>query len=66
MFFVFGISGKEKKLDFSQTTICKTCESYGRLEAFMTYSHFSLFLYPLSNGIKNIILEVLVVEVSIQ
>ena len=38
MFFIFGISSKEEKLDFSQTMICKTCGAYGRLEAFMTYS----------------------------
>ena len=43
MFFIFGISSKEEKLDFSQTMICKTCGAYGRLEAFMTYSYFSLF-----------------------
>lgn len=47
MFFIFGISKKEKELDFSQTTICKTCSSYGRLEAFMTYSYFSLFFIPI-------------------
>lgn len=47
MFFIFGISSKEKDLDFSQTTICKTCGSYGRLEAFMTYTYFSLFFIPI-------------------
>ena len=47
MFFVFGISTKEKKFDFYQTTICKSCGSYGRLEAFMTYSYFSLFFIPI-------------------
>lgn len=47
MFFIFGISSKEKELDFSQTTLCKTCGSYGRLEAFMTYSYFSLFFIPI-------------------
>ena len=45
MFFIFGISTKEKDLDFNQTTICPSCDAYGRLEAFMTYSYFSLFLY---------------------
>lgn len=47
MFFIFGISSKERDLDFSQTTICKTCGSYGRLEAFMTYTYFSLFFIPI-------------------
>lgn len=43
MFFIFGMSSKQEELDFNQTIICKTCGSYGRLEAFMTYSYFSLF-----------------------
>lgn len=46
MFFVFGISTKEEELDFSQTIICPGCGSYGRLEAFMTYTHLSLFFIP--------------------
>lgn len=47
MFFIFGISQKEKELDFSQARVCESCGSYGRLEAFMTYSYFSLFFIPL-------------------
>lgn len=47
MFFIFGISNKEEDFDFSQTTVCKTCGAYGRLEAFMTYSYFSLFFIPI-------------------
>lgn len=47
MFFIFSFSNKEKDLDFSQSTICKTCGAYGRLEAFMTYSYFSLFFIPI-------------------
>lgn len=43
MFFIFGISSKQEELDFNQTLICKTCGAYGRLEAYMTYSYFSLF-----------------------
>lgn len=43
MFFIFGISNKEEKFDFSQTTVCKICGAFGKLEAFMTYSYFSLF-----------------------
>lgn len=46
MFFVFGISSKEKELDFTQTVICPSCGSYGRLEVFMTYTFFSLFFIP--------------------
>ena len=47
MFFVFGISTKEKEFDFSQTTICSSCGAYGGLEAFMTYTYFSLFFIPI-------------------
>ncbi|HLR21103.1 MAG TPA: zinc ribbon domain-containing protein [Tissierellaceae bacterium] len=47
MFFVFGISNKEKEIDFSQTIVCEVCGAYGRLEAFMRYSYFSLFFIPI-------------------
>lgn len=47
MFFVFGISSKQKAIDFTQTIICSSCESYGRLELFMTYSFASLFFIPI-------------------
>lgn len=47
MFFIFGISTKEKEIDFTQTTICPSCSSYGRLEVFMTYTYFSLFFIPI-------------------
>lgn len=47
MFFIFGISTKEKKLDFTQSIVCSNCGSYGRYEAFMTYSYFSLFFIPI-------------------
>ena len=47
MFFVFGISTKEKDIDFVQTTVCTSCDSYGRLEVFMTYNYFSLFFIPI-------------------
>lgn len=47
MFFVFGISSKEEEIDFTQTTICPSCSSYGRYGLFMTYTHFSLFFIPL-------------------
>ncbi len=47
MIFIFSISNREEEFDFSQTKICKICGSYGRLEAFMTYSYFSLFFIPI-------------------
>lgn len=47
MFFIFGMSTKEKKLDFIQTIVCSNCGAYGRYGAFMTYSYFSLFFIPL-------------------
>lgn len=47
MFFIFGISSKQKAIDFTQTIICPSCESYGRLELFMTYSFASLFFIPI-------------------
>lgn len=46
MFFVFGISNKQQNIDFTQTIICPSCGAYGRLEAFMTYTYFSLFFIP--------------------
>lgn len=47
MFFVFGVSTKEKELDFTQTIICPSCGAYGRYQVFMTYTHFSLFFIPI-------------------
>lgn len=47
MFFIFGISTKEKDIDFVQTIVCSSCGSYGRLEVFMTYTYFSLFFIPI-------------------
>lgn len=47
MFFIFGISQREDKLDFHQTFICPCCSSYGRMEVFYAYSYFSLFFIPL-------------------
>ncbi|MEW8974158.1 MAG: zinc ribbon domain-containing protein [Tissierellaceae bacterium] len=47
MFFIFGVSTREKNIDFTQTIICPSCGSYGRLEGFMTYSCFSLFFIPI-------------------
>lgn len=46
MFFIFGISSAEKKLDFVQTMLCSQCEQFGRLELYMTYTYLSLFFIP--------------------
>lgn len=47
MFFIMGISSGEKKLNFVQTIVCSVCGKFGRLEAYMTYTYFSLFFIPL-------------------
>lgn len=47
MFFIFGISSGEKRLDFNQTMVCSHCGHFGRLEVYMTYMYFSLFFIPL-------------------
>jgi hypothetical protein len=47
MFFIFGISSGEKKLNFVQTMVCSRCGQFGRLEVFMTYQYFSLFFIPI-------------------
>lgn len=47
MFFIFGISNGEKKLNFVQTMVCTSCGQFGRLEVFMTYQYFSLFFIPI-------------------
>lgn len=47
MFFIMGISNGEKKLNFTQTVICKCCGKYGRYEVFMTYTALSLFFIPI-------------------
>lgn len=47
MFFIFGISSGTKQLDFQQTMICNRCGKYGRLNAFMIYSSFTLFFIPI-------------------
>lgn len=47
MFLLMGVNNKQKELNFNQTTVCDICGSYGRLEGFMTYNQFSLFLIPL-------------------
>lgn len=46
MFFIGGISSKQKKLDFSQTIICPHCGRYGHYEVIMEYMYLSLFFIP--------------------
>lgn len=46
MFFIMGVSTKEEKIDFNQTEICPNCDSFSRLELFMTYSYLMLFFIP--------------------
>lgn len=46
MFFIIGISQKQKKLDFSQLVICPCCGSYGQVEIFMIYTYLMLFFIP--------------------
>lgn len=47
MFFIMGISRGEKKLPFVKTMVCSACGKFGRLEAYMTYTYFTLFFIPL-------------------
>lgn len=47
MFFIFGISTKQKDIDFTQMIVCPSCGSYGRIELFMTYSYASIFFIPM-------------------
>ncbi|SHJ47644.1 zinc-ribbon family protein [Dethiosulfatibacter aminovorans DSM 17477] len=47
MFFIMGISQKEKKLDFQQLAICSCCGRYGQVEVYMTYTYFMFFFIPL-------------------
>ena len=47
MFFIIGISQKEKRLDFDQMAVCACCGRYGRYEVYMTYTFFSLFFIPI-------------------
>jgi hypothetical protein len=47
MFFILGISQKEKKLDYDELVVCKCCNKYGHIEVFLTYSYFFLFFIPI-------------------
>lgn len=47
MFFIVGVSSTKDKLDFNQKMICPGCGRYGRYEAFVEYTYFSLFFIPI-------------------
>ncbi len=47
MFFIAGINKKREELDYYEPILCNCCVKYGRYEAYMEYSVFSLFFMPL-------------------
>jgi hypothetical protein len=47
MFFIAGISQKREDLDYYEPIMCSCCIKYGRYEAYIEYSVFSLFFIPL-------------------
>lgn len=47
MFFIMGVSSKQRQLDFHQTIICSRCGQYGHYEVYMEYMYFSFFFIPL-------------------
>ena len=53
MFFIIGVSSKQEDLDFRQVIECPSCRAYGSLQAFMVYSHLSLFFIPLFKWSKK-------------
>lgn len=57
MFFIMGISQKEKKLKFSELKICKCCGKYGRMEVFVTYTYLMLFFVPIIKWNKRYIVR---------
>ena len=47
MFFIMGISQKQKKLDYKELNICKCCGKYSNIEVYMTYWYFMFFFITL-------------------
>ena len=47
MFFIMGISQKEKKLNYDQLIICKCCGKYGHINVYMRYTYLMLFFIPI-------------------
>ncbi|MBF4691558.1 zinc ribbon domain-containing protein [Fusibacter ferrireducens] len=46
MFFIIGISQKQKKIEFNQMSVCPCCGHYGRVEIMMMYSYLMFFFIP--------------------
>lgn len=57
MFFIMGISQKEKKLNFSDLKICSCCGKYGRMEVFMTYTYLMFFFVPILKWNKRYVVR---------
>lgn len=47
MFFIMGISDRQKILNFMQWEICKCCGTNTKLEVYMTYTCLSFFFIPI-------------------
>lgn len=47
MFFIMGISNRQKKLNFVQWSVCKCCGSNSQIEVYMTYTCLSIFFIPI-------------------
>ncbi len=46
MFFIIGVTQKEKPLDFRQNLTCPACGRYGAVEVFMVFTVLTLFFIP--------------------
>jgi len=53
MFFIGGITSKQKQLDFNQSILCSHCRKFGRYEVYMEYMEFSMFFIPLFKWSRN-------------
>lgn len=53
MFFIAGVSPKQRKLDFNQPVLCPECGKYGRHEIILEYNHLSLFFIPVLKWSKK-------------
>ena len=46
MFFIFGITQKDNKLEYNHKLFIHDCNKYGHIEVFMTYMTLSIFFIP--------------------
>ena len=53
MFFIMGISQKQKELNFDQIILCSCCGKYGHIQVFMTYTYFMFFFIPIIKWNKH-------------